>query len=71
LRDEGVVPGVPDLYVPKWNLWVEMKKEHGGTLSPNQKKIIAYLQDECKHHVIIGKGARDAMRGSTGCPKGF
>ena len=60
LAREGVVPGVPDLYVPKWNLWIEMKKEHGGVLSAHQHKIIAYLRDECKHEVIIGKGARDA-----------
>ena len=37
LKAEGVVRGVPDLYVPTWNLWIEMKRASGGRLSPDQK----------------------------------
>ena len=30
LKAEGVSPGVPDLFVPAWGLWVEMKRAKGG-----------------------------------------
>ena len=61
LKAEGVVPGVPDLYVPAWNLWVEMKRVKGGTLSPDQKEMIKYLES-IGHTVIVGYGATDASR---------
>ena len=62
LKAEGSIRGVPDLYVPKWHLWVEMKKAKGGYLSRDQKKIIKYLEEECGDTVIVGKGFEDAKR---------
>jgi hypothetical protein len=59
LRDEGVVPGVPDLCVPAWGLWIEMKRARGGRLSSEQRGVIAYLE-RIGHTVIVGCGARDA-----------
>lgn len=59
LKTEGVSAGVPDLFVPKWRLWVEMKKSTGGTVSPAQKDWIAYLES-IGHTVIIGRGFDDA-----------
>lgn len=44
LKAEGVSPGVPDLFVPAWRLWVEMKRQKGGKLSPEQADWIAYLE---------------------------
>ena len=61
LKAEGVVPGVPDLFVPEWSLWVEMKRAKGGRLSPDQRQVIAYLEG-IGHSVIIGHGAEDASR---------
>ena len=61
LKAEGVSPGVPDLCVPAWNLWVEMKRAKGGTVSPDQKDWIAYLES-IGHQVIIGRGFEDAKR---------
>ena len=61
LRAEGVSPGVPDLFVPEWLLWVEMKREKGGTLSPAQSDWISYL-DDCGYQCIVGKGFEDAKR---------
>lgn len=61
LKDEGVTPGVPDLYVPSWSLWIEMKRVQGGRLSREQKDMIEYLQS-IGHTVIVGKGATDASR---------
>ena len=61
LKAEGVVRGVPDLYVPAWNLWIEMKRVSGGRLSTDQKQMISYLEN-IGHTVIIGKGATDASQ---------
>lgn len=61
LKAEGVVPGIPDLFVPAWLLWVEMKRETGGVVSPIQRDWIAYLEG-IGHQVIIGKGFDDAKR---------
>ena len=60
-KAEGVVRGVPDLYVPTWNLWIEMKRASGGRLSPDQKEMINYLES-IGNTVIIGKGASDASK---------
>ena len=59
LKAEGVSPGVPDLYIPAWRCWIEMKREKGGQLSPVQKDWIAYLES-IGHTVIIGQGFENA-----------
>lgn len=59
LKAEGVVPGIPDLFVPAWGLWVEMKRQKGGALSPAQKSLILYLQS-LRMSVIVGYGFEDA-----------
>ncbi len=61
LKAEGVASGVPDLFVPAWRLWIEMKRTKGGSLSPEQKDWIAYLES-VGYCVIVGKGAEDAKR---------
>ena len=59
LKAEGVVAGVPDLFVPAWGVWVEMKRSKGGRLSPEQKDWVKYLTG-AGHTVIIGYGFEDA-----------
>lgn len=59
LKVEGVSAGVPDLHVPAWSLWIEMKRSKGGSVSAEQKDWIAYLEG-VKHSCIVGKGADDA-----------
>jgi len=61
LKAEGVTPGVPDLFVPAWLLWVEMKRETGGVVSPVQRDWIEYLES-IGHRVIVGRGFEDAKR---------
>lgn len=61
LKAEGVQAGVPDLHIPAWSLWVEMKRAKGGTVSPDQRDWIAYLEG-IGHRVIIGRGFEDAKR---------
>lgn len=59
LKVEGLSAGVPDLCVPEWSLWIEMKRQEGGRLSAKQKDWIEYLE-EVGHTVIVGKGWEDA-----------
>ena len=61
LKAEGVASGVPDLFVPAWRLWVEMKRTKGGSLSAEQKDVIKQLEN-VGYWVIVGKGADDAKR---------
>lgn len=59
LVKEGVVAGVPDLFIPAWGIWVEMKRQKGGRLSPDQSEMISYLES-IGHRVVVGFGALDA-----------
>jgi len=59
MKAEGVLSGVPDLFVPAWGLWIEMKRTKGGSLSAEQKDWIEYLESE-NYYCIVGKGAEDA-----------
>tara|TARA_R110000823_G_scaffold87271_1_gene194819 strand:- start:216 stop:602 length:387 start_codon:yes stop_codon:yes gene_type:complete len=63
LKATGVSPGVPDLQIPAWNLWVEMKRSDGvpSDVRANQREWIEYLIG-VGHTVIIGYGWEDAQR---------
>ena len=57
---EGVSAGVPDLFVPAWALWIEMKRQKGGSVSLEQKDWHQYLIS-IGHKVLIAKGFADAV----------
>ena len=59
MKATGVSSGVPDLFIPEWPLWVEMKRIKGGVLSAEQKDWIAYLES-VGYCVRVCKGAEDA-----------
>jgi hypothetical protein len=59
LKVEGVSAGVPDLYIPAWKLWLEMKRQKGGRIDPAQQDWIDYLET-CGDMVLICKGAEHA-----------
>ena len=62
LKAEGVVSGIPDLCCIFENgviIWVEMKKEKGGTISKPQKEIHKKM-DDLGQNIIIGYGWIDA-----------
>lgn len=61
LKAEGVQAGVPDLFVPAWGMWIEMKRETGGIVSPVQRDWIEYLES-IGHRIIVGRGFEDAKR---------
>lgn len=59
LKAEGVLSGVPDLFIPEFNLWVEMKRQKGGRLSDSQKEMRTYLMS-CGHDFMMCQGFEDA-----------
>ena len=61
LKAEGVSRGVPDLFVPAWGMWIEMKRSDGGRLSPDQKSWHLYLAS-ISQTVLVCHGAEDAKR---------
>ena len=61
LKMEGVSSGIPDLYIPEYRCWIEMKRKTGGRLSDAQKDWIEYLE-RIGDKVIVAKGWEDAMK---------
>ena len=59
MKATGAAKGVPDLFIPAWLCWIEMKREKGGSVSPEQRDWHAYLTG-LGHHVIVGCGQEDA-----------
>ena len=59
LKAEGVSAGVPDLFIPAWNTWIEMKRSKGGSVSEKQKDWLAYLES-IGHKAFVCKGADNA-----------
>ena len=60
MKQEGVRRGVPDLYVPAWKLWVEMKRIKGGSVSPDQKDWHEYLRG-IGDTVLVCRGSDEAL----------
>jgi len=62
LVSEGVSAGVPDLFVPAWLLWIEMKRPKKSHTSELQKLWHEYLRSLPGHTVIKPKGSVEAQR---------
>lgn len=60
MKAEGVTPDVPDLFCPKFKLFVEMKRV-GGSRPAGQKLMGEYLV-KCGYGHFFAMGADDAMR---------
>lgn len=63
LKAEGVLAGVPDLFLPVarggyHGLWIEMKKE-GGRASKSQEDFFAFLRGQ-KYYVAVCLGCEAA-----------
>ena len=56
---EGVVAGIPDLHVPDWDLFIEMKRTKGGIVSDEQWEIMKKLTMAGKK-CLVGRGFEDA-----------
>jgi hypothetical protein len=61
LKAEGVVKGVPDLFIPAWETWIEMKRVKGGSTSLEQDIMHLYLRG-LFYTVLVAKGFEDAKQ---------
>lgn len=61
LKAEGVVKGVPDLFIPAWETWIEMKRTKGGSLSPEQNLMHLHLRG-LFYKVLVARGFEDAKQ---------
>jgi len=62
LKIEGVLKGVPDLFIPEWNLWIEMKRISGSKILREQAQFADYVRDVCGHSHIFAFGWQDAVK---------
>ena len=60
LKQEGVRPGVPDLFIPSLKLFVEMKKPEGGRVSKEQKSWLSYL-NSWGYYALVANGFEEAI----------
>lgn len=60
LKRMGVKKGVWDLFFPDLFLWVEMKRQEGGRLSPEQK-IFKERREKAGYICIVANGWLDGM----------
>jgi hypothetical protein len=61
LKAEGVVPGIPDLCIPAWRLYIEMKRAKGGVTTYAQKSVMMYLRG-AGYDAMVCAGAEQAKR---------
>ena len=64
LKVEGLSKGVPDLFIPAWRTFIEMKRVKGGRISPEQEDWKEYLE-QCGYRVAICAGFEAAKREVT------
>lgn len=65
LKVEGVKPGVPDLFLPVaargfHGLFIEMKRQVGGTVRKNQRAWHKDIADN-GYHVVVCRGCNEAI----------
>ena len=56
LKAEGLTAGIPDLFIPEYKLFIEMKRRDGGVVSESQKKVHKILR-ELDYKVEVTNGA--------------
>ena len=65
LKSEGVLSGVPDLFLPvarkgKHGLFIEMKREKGGSISKSQNEMISRFTEQ-GFECVVCCGANEAI----------
>ena len=61
LRAEGMFAGMPDLHIPAWRCWIEMKRQKGSVISAEQKWCESYLKGIGDTH-FFAYGCEDAIK---------
>ena len=56
----GYQAGTLDIFLPEHRVYIELKRQKGGALSPEQKARIPRLES-AGYRVIVAKGAVDAI----------
>ena len=56
----GYQAGTLDIFLPEHHIYIELKRQKGGSLSPEQKTRIPRLE-AAGYRVIVAKGAVDAI----------
>ena len=56
----GYQAGTLDIFLPEHRIYIELKRQKGGSLSPEQKARIPRLE-AAGYRVIVAKGAVDAI----------
>ena len=56
----GYQAGTLDIFLPEYHIYIELKRQKGGSLSPEQKTRIPRLE-AAGYRVIVAKGAVDAI----------
>lgn len=60
LKKEGVSKGVPDIFIPSLQMWIEFKRKKGGRATPEQREWMIYLE-YCNYDCNLCHGADEAM----------
>lgn len=60
MKAEGVLRGVPDLFVPQWKIWIEMKKDKTQKPSQVQLEMMNHLES-IDYTTIVAFGCDDAI----------
>ena len=61
LKAEGLVPGMCDLFIPEYKLFIEMKRRDGGVVSESQKKVHKILRG-LDYKVEVCRGGLEAWQ---------
>jgi hypothetical protein len=56
---QGMLKGCPDLFIPEFNLFIELKRRDGGVVSAEQLKVHKILR-EFGYKVEVCHGAKEA-----------
>ena len=56
----GYQAGTLDIFLPEYRVYIELKRQKGGSLSPEQKARIPRLE-AAGYRVIVARGAVDAV----------
>lgn len=56
----GYQAGTLDIFLPEYRIYIELKRQRGGSLSTEQKSRIPRLES-AGYRVIVAKGAVDAI----------
>lgn len=61
MKATGTVKGILDLHVPAWGLWIEMKRQKGGRVSPEQREVMEHLES-IGHTCMVCEGNEKAQQ---------